>query len=291
MKDKAPLKGLAALSEAEKDELIASLWKDLSEERARAQLLHRQLAQLADKSVAAAADARPLLAELRARGTSKRGAAKRAPNSLYRLGGGLRFLRPGAMVATALIAGLLLSLDYGVGRFQAYSAKQKRLAQLALERAAYTSLFVELVNVAYEPDRSGYRLTMAMQSLDPRHPIYVMLNPIRVFEQSGLVWKEVPARTPRDSASGVVKLTGRRLYQTIFTPNVKDWAELMPGYMHIRFDNDMLISLRSEPDEDIVARKDPYYVFLKPLDADDDAIRKQMNYSGDPPLYITMPPH
>lgn len=291
MKDREPLKGLAALSDAEKDELIASLWKDLSEERARSQLLDQQLAQLADKSVATAVDVHPLLAELRMRGTSKRGAARRRPNSILRLGGGPRFLQPGAFVGAAVIAGLLLSLDYGIGRFQAYSVKQKRLAQLALERAAYTSLFVELVNVAYEPDRSAYRLTMAMQSLDPQHPIYVMLNPVRVFEQSGLVWKEVPARTPRDSASEVVKLTGRQLYQTIFTPNVKDWAELMPGYMHIRFDNDMLISLRSEPDEDIVARKDPYYVFLKPLDADDEAIRKQMNYSGDPPVYIPMPPH
>lgn len=291
MKDNEPLKGVAALSDAEKDELIARLWKDLSEERARSQFLDQQLAQLADKSAETATGGHPLLAELRTRGTSKRGAMRTKPSSIFRLGGGLRILRPGVFIGVALIAGLLASLDYGIDRLQSYNMKQKRLAQLALERAAYTSLFVELVNVAYEPDHSGYRLTMAMQSLDPEHPIYVMLNPVRVFEQSGLVWKEVPARAPPDSSSGVVKLAGRQLYQTIFTPNVKDWAELMPGYMHIRFDNDMLISLRSEPDEDIVARKDPYYVFLKPLDANDDAIRKQMNYSGDPPVFMPMPPH
>ena len=47
-----------------------------------------------------------------------------------------------------------------------------------------------------KPDQKSYRLTMAMKNLDPEHPIYVMLSPVRVFEQSGLVWKEVPARAP-----------------------------------------------------------------------------------------------
>lgn len=291
MKENEALSGLAALSDAEKDALIASLWKELSEERARSQSLDQQLAQCAAKSAATTEVVHPLLNALRTRGALKRRAPRIRQGAMSGLGGGLRLLRPRLFAGAAVIAGLLFSLDYGIDRFQAYSVKQKRLAQLALERAAYTSLFVELVSVAYEPDRSAYRLTMAMQSLDPEHPIYVMLNPVRVFEQSGMVWKEVPARTPPDSASGVIKLTGRQLYQTIFTPNVKDWAELMPGYMHIRFDNDMLISLRSEPDEDIVARRDPYYVFLKPLDANDDIIRKQMNYSGAPPVYIPMPPH
>ena len=31
----------------------------------------------------------------------------------------------------------------------------------------------------------------------------------------------------------------------------------MPGYMHLRFDNNMLISQRSEPEDDIVERNDP----------------------------------
>lgn len=284
-----PPNHLDSLSDAQKNELILSLWKELAEERARSKSLDRRLAQLA--APPPARDAHSLLEELRTRGTSKRGLPQAGSRLKLGLGRGLNILKPRLIIGAVLTLGLPFLTDYGVERFQSHSAKQKRLARLALERAAYTNLSIELANVAYEPDRRAYRLTMALQNLDPAHPIYVMLNPVRVFEQSGLVWKEVPAQSPRDASSGVVKLTGRQLYQTVFSPNIEDWAELMPGYMHIRFDNDLLISLRSEPDEDIVARKDPYYVFLKPLDADDDAIRKQMNYSGDPPLYIPMPPH
>jgi hypothetical protein len=70
-----------------------------------------------------------------------------------------------------------------------------------------------------------------------------------------------------------------------------DPTSIMLGYMHIRFDNNMLISLRSEPEDDIIERNDPSYVYLKPYGADDEAIRQQWKFSGPPPVYIPMPPH
>ena len=132
---------------------------------------------------------------------------------------------------------------------------------------------------------------MTIENLDAENPLYVMLSPVRSFEQTGLVWKEVPTRAPEGVSWGVIRLPERRTYQTIFEPNLEDWTELMPGYMHIRFDSDMLISQSSEPTDDIVERKDPFYVYLKPHGADDQAIRKRMNYPGEPPIYIPMPPH
>jgi hypothetical protein len=105
------------------------------------------------------------------------------------------------------------------------------------------------------------------------------------------VWKEVPARAASGQAAGVIKLTDCHTYETVFEPNLKDWTELMPGYMHIRLANNQLISQRSEPDDDIVERNDRYYVYLKPHGADDEAIRKRMKYPGEPPVYIPMPPH
>jgi hypothetical protein len=130
-----------------------------------------------------------------------------------------------------------------------------------------------------------------MTNVEPGRPIYVMQSPVRVFEQSGLAWKEVPTRAPNGEVASVVKLTGPHTYQTIFEPNLKDWTELMPGYMHIRFESVSLISQRSDPDEDIIARTDRYYVYLKPHGADDEAIRKRMKYRGEPPVYMPMPPH
>ena len=132
---------------------------------------------------------------------------------------------------------------------------------------------------------------MKMTNVDPSQPIYVMQGPVRVFEQSGLAWKEVPSRAPNGEGTRVVKLTGPYTYETVFEPNLKDWTELMPGYMHIRFESVSLVSGRSDPNDDIIERTDRYYVYLKPHGADDEAIRKRMKLQGAPPVYMPMPPH
>jgi hypothetical protein len=130
-----------------------------------------------------------------------------------------------------------------------------------------------------------------MRNIDPAHPLYVMVSPVRVFEQAGLAWREIPAHAPRGAGSTVVKLTDRQAYETVFEPNLKEWTELIPGYMHIRFESTSLIAQRAEPEDDIIDRRDRTYVYLKPHGADDAALRTRMKYPGDPPVYIPMPPH
>jgi len=200
-----------------------------------------------------------------------------------------RLLRSGVVLTALMIGTTLLAMDQAIGWYQSNRLEQARLADLELQHAAFAGLNVDLLKVAYEPDQKSFRLTMAMTNLDARHPIYVMLSPARVFEQSGLVWKEIPARAA--TPSRVVVLSGTHIAETVFEPNLEDWTQLMPGYMHIRFESTRLISRRSQPDDDIVERTDRTYVYLKPYGADDEAIRKAMKYPGRPPVYIPMPPH
>jgi hypothetical protein len=274
-----PLEGM---SDVQKDALIRSLWDDLQSARAERLALEQRLAQLEGRP----ADS-PLLAQLRESGTKKSGPTPAGIN--VRLGRGLGFLRSGVVIGALAFAALAFTTDQGIGWYQSNRLEQKRLATLELQHAAFAGLFVDLVKVAYEGDEKSYRVTMAMTNLEPDRPIYVMLSAMRVFVQTGLVWREVPARASKTTS--VVKLTGKHVYETAFEPTVKDWTELMPGYMHIRFENNRLISRRSVPDDDIVERNDRYYVYLKPYGADDEAIRKRMKYPGNPPVFIPMPPH
>jgi hypothetical protein len=277
--DRQPI--LETLSHAEKDDLILRLWDDLTEARARLQALE---AQFPDKAAAGT-----LRAALQRHGTDGRPAAP-APSSLKpRLGRGV--LRSKFVLGLVAFVALAFALDTAVGWYQRHRLEQRRLADRALEHAAYSGLYVDLVNVAYEPDQKSYRLTMMMRNLDPAHPLYVMLSPVRVFEQAGLAWREIPARAPRGSAATVVKLADTQTYETVFEPNLKEFTQLIPGYMHIRFESTSLVSGRSEPEDDIVDRRDRYYVYLKPHGADDAALRQRMKYAGDPPVYIPMPPH
>ena len=146
-------------------------------------------------------DEASLLEQLRHHGTRKgNGAATKGAK--VRLGRGLGLLRSGLVIGLVLVAALAFGLDFGIGWYQQRQIVQKRQAQLQLQQAAFADLFVELMNIAYEPDGKSYRLTLAMQNLVPEQPIYVMLSPIRVYEQSGLVWKEVPARAAEPERHG-----------------------------------------------------------------------------------------
>jgi hypothetical protein len=203
----------------------------------------------------------------------------------------LGLLRSRFLLVVAVVLALAFALDHAIGKYQHYRMDQKRLAALKLQHAAYQGLYAEVVKVAYEPDRKSYRLTMRMTNIEPDRTIYVMQGPVRVFEQSGLAWKEVPARAANGEAWSVVKLTEPHTYETVFEPNLGEWSELIPGYMHIRFEGVSFVSERSDPEDDLIERTDRYYVYLKPHGADDDAIRRRMNYKGEPPVYMPMPPH
>jgi hypothetical protein len=276
---------LETLSHAEKDDLILRLWDDLCEARVR---LQAHEAQLGDKPAADGAVS-PLRAELHKYGTSEPHTALTASSLEPRLGRGV--LRSKFVLGLVAFVALAFALDMAVGWYQRHRLEQKRLADRALEHAAYSGLYVDLVNVAYEPDQKSYRLTMVMRNLDPARPLYVMLSPVRVFEQAGLAWREIPAYAPRGAAATVVKLTDRQAFETVFEPNLKEWTELIPGYMHIRFESTSLVAQRAEPEDDIIDRRDRTYVYLKPHGADDAALRARMKYPGDPPVYIPMPPH
>lgn len=290
MSDAAHQSLVENLSDADKDALILRLWRDLQDERARSRQLEERLLRFEPESATGNTDAGARAGLPHATARTRRLRPEIA-GARAGLGRGLNLLQSRILLGAALLLALAFAVDYAIGLYQHYRMEQKRLAGLKLQHAAYEGLYVELVNVAYEPDQKSYRLIMKMTNVEAGGSIYVMQSPVRVFEQSGLAWKEVPARAPNGEAASVVKLTEPHTSETVFEPNLKEWTELVPGYMHIRFENISLISLRSDPDDDIIERTDRYYVYLKPHGADDDAIRRQMKLQGEPPVFMPMPPH
>jgi hypothetical protein len=279
---------LEKLSAADKDALIARLWRDLQDERSRSKELERQLALRHGNS---ARDSGQLRKGLQQGGDGKRNPRQKPTGLGLSVGRALDFVSARVLIIIAVVIALAFALDFAIGRYQQHRLDRKRLAELRLQHAAYEGMFIEVMKVAYEPDQKSYRLTMKITNVEPGRPLYVMQSPVRVFEQAGLSWKEVPSRDPDGQGARVVKLADAYSFESIFEPNLAEWTELIPGYMHIRFEANSLVSERSEPDDDIIDRTDRYYVYLKPHGADDNAIRKRMNYKGAPPVYMPMPPH
>jgi hypothetical protein len=275
----------AKLTAAEKDALIAALRRELAVAQSELRLQKRRTA------AGAPASERPreLLEELR--DTAPRKPPAPTLGVAVKLGRRLDFWRSPLVATVVAVLIVVFALDAGVGWYQARSLKQARQERLLFENTAMRSLYVELKQIAYEPDGKSYRATLFMQNVSPNGPLYVMLNAVGIYVQSGISWQQVPSRPAEGVNWGVVKLMDGYSYDVIFTPDVANWAELIPGYMHVRLQSDMLVSQSAQPGNDIVERRTPFYVYLKPQGANDEAIKARSRMSGTPPVFIPMPPH
>jgi hypothetical protein len=280
-----PLPDLGTLSTAEKDALIVSLWQTINAMEGAA--TESALAGTAAVAKAAPAAADELSARIGRTGPSRR-ARGHVPGRRFGIWG---LLESRLVVGTLVVIGLGFFADFGIGWIQRRALDARHEAALELENAAFAGLFVELVDVGYEADGRSYRVTLSMQNANPDVPLYIMLDPGRVFVQTGLVWQGVPTQAAPGTSWGVVKLDGAQQLQLLFQADVSGRTELMPGYMHLRIESDMLISRSSEPTDDLVERTNRFNVYLKPQGADDAAIRQRLNFPGRPPIFIPMPPH
>src|SRR6516162_9658597 len=114
---------------------------------------------------------------------------------------------------------------------------------------------------------------------------------MHAYVQVGKEWQELPIAPAEDDPAGVVGIDGKHVYRYRFDARLKSFAELLPGYMHVRFSDSMLVSPQQAPKDDVFERRDNYYVYLKPYDVADATILKRTKFAGKPPVWIPMPPH
>lgn len=270
----------------DKDAKIADLRRQLSAAQSEVRVLRRRLG-----AAAPAETPQPqggLLEELR----------EAAPRKLdvpahvaVKLGRRFDLWRSPALVAIVMLLLTGFAVDAGVGMYQARAQREARQARLQLENTAMRSLYVELKGITYDPDGKSYRMTLFLQNVSPTGPLYVMLNAVAVYVQTGMVWRQVPSRPAEGVSWGVVKVVDGYTYDVVFTPDVQNWAELIPGYMHVRIQSDLLVSEKAQPGNDVVERRTPYYVYLKPQGANDEDIKARSKSTRTPPIFIPMPPH
>jgi ABC-type lipoprotein export system ATPase subunit len=212
-----------------------------------------------------------------------------AAQAAVRLGSGLWQGLQIFLVTAAVILGGVLATNFGIERYQAAQMRERAARIAALQYLALNGLRGDIRSLADLGD-TRYELTTYLENVADR-PVYVMAPDMRAYVQVGSSWQEVPLTPIEDSANGVQKIEGTRVYRYQFDARVRDFAQLLPNYMHVRFSGTMLVSFNSEPKHDVFERKDNYYVYLKPSEVTDEVVAKRMRFSGRAPVWIPMPPH
>jgi putative ABC transport system ATP-binding protein/macrolide transport system ATP-binding/permease protein/lipoprotein-releasing system ATP-binding protein len=193
------------------------------------------------------------------------------------------------LAAAAVIFAAVLAVDFGVEKYQAMRVRERAARIAALQHLALNRLRGDVQSVA-DLGEGRYELTTYLQNVGSE-PIYVMAPEMRAYVQVASMWQELPLTARDDSASGVTRIEGKQTYRYRFDARVRNFAQLLPNYMHVRFSGSMLVSPSSTPTGDVFERKDNYYVYLKPFDVADEVVLKRIRFSGKPPVWIPMPPH
>ena len=189
-----------------------------------------------------------------------------------------------------ILLGAVLTTNFAIGKYQDKQVQARAARTAALQHMALNSLRGDVQSVSDLGD-GRYELTTYLQNVGGDRPIYVMSPELRAYVQVGTVWQEVSTTPTDEGARGVRKIEDRQTYRYLLDARVRDFTQLLPNYMHVRFSGTMLISPSSLPKDDVFERKDNYYVYLKPFDVADDVVLKRMRFAGKPPVWIPMPPH
>src|SRR5262249_39929386 len=178
------------------------------------------------------------------------------------------------LIAAAVIFAAILAADIGVEKYQAMRVRERAARVAALQHLALNRLRGDVQSVADLGD-GRYELTTYLEDVGGAEPIYVMAPDMRAYVQVGTVWQEVPMTPADDGVTGVTKIERKHTYRYLFDARVRDFAQLLPNYMHVRFSGTMLVSPSSTPNGDVFERKDNYYVYLKPFDVADEVVLKR----------------
>jgi hypothetical protein len=204
-----------------------------------------------------------------------------------------RNLLPGLqtfLLTAAVVLGGVLLTDFAVAKYQDMQARERDARIASLRHLALNSLRGDVRSVS---DLGGgrYQLTTYLQNAGGGRPIYVMAPEMRAYVQVGTLWQELPMQPVDDNAGSVRRIVGEQTYRHTFDARVREFAQLFPNYMHVRFVGTMLVSPSDAPKDDVFERRDNYYVYLKPHDIADEVVSKRMRFPGKPPVWIPMPAH
>lgn len=188
-----------------------------------------------------------------------------------------------------IFAGIML-IDAGIGRYQRIQVRERGARIAALQHMALNSLRGDIQSITDLGD-GHYELTTYLENVGDGQTIYVLSPDLRAYVQVGTAWQELAMKPAGESAGSVLKIESRQGFRYTFEAQVREFAQLLPNYMHVRFSGTMLVSPSSMPKDDVFERKDNYYVYLKPSGVADEVLMKRMRFSGKPPVWIPMPPH
>lgn len=174
-------------------------------------------------------------------------------------GAGWKVLAAGAGALVLALA----AADWAVGRWQQGLVQAKKDYRTRLDRLAFHAVRTGIDEIRHQAD-GGYRARFVIQNAFDE-PLYVMMPTVAAAIQVGAQWAPVPVAEAVDERheGTVVRLVGERTADRFLTIEPTNYAESIPGYIHLKMTLETVVSPEQNPQEEVGERKEDLIVYLK----------------------------
>ncbi len=164
--------------------------------------------------------------------------------------------------------GLILALvgaDLIIGNIQNRKLEEKAAHKKANERLAYYLERTTVEDISYTGKGNTYTMRLRYENVRPEEEMWVMVFAVKVFVQVGTLWRELSVndgRTKRGDYSAERLSTDPYRMTVSFDMSIRNFQELMQGYMHLKVGSLSYISAEAVTKEDLVEKYEDVFLYL-----------------------------
>ncbi len=172
----------------------------------------------------------------------------------------------GPVVILGIVAALV-ALDLFVGLVQTRKLEERSAHKKANERLAYYLERTTVEDIFYTGNGNVYRMMLRYENVRPEEEMWIMVYAVKVFVQVGTLWRELSVNDGRLKRGdySAERLKEPYTMTVTFDMSVKNFQELMQGYMHMKIGSLSYISAEAVTKEDLVEKYEDVFLYLSTL--------------------------
>lgn len=173
----------------------------------------------------------------------------------------LKFKVP--LVLAIIIAGLM-AVDYSIGYYQTNLLEERAAQKKRVERLAYYLERTTVENISYTGKGNTYEMRLRYENVRPEEEMWIMVYAVKAFVQVGTLWRELSVNDGRMKRGDY---SAERLKEPFsmtvsFDMPLKNFQELMPGYIHMKIGSLAYISAEAVAKEDLIEKYEDVFLYL-----------------------------
>lgn len=159
---------------------------------------------------------------------------------------------------------ILAALDVYIGHVQTRILEERVAQRKKIERLAYYLERTTVETISYTGKGNTYEMRLRYENVRPEEEMWIMVYAVKAFVQVGTLWRELSVNDGRMKRGdySAERLKDPYTITVTFDMPIKNFQELMPGYIHMKIGSLAYISAEAVAKEDLIEKYEDVFLYL-----------------------------